>query len=247
MLSLTSVTLESLWTIASMAKQDAKSIFFNSGFQNTVGFSTYERIKHDIIFGKLAPGAKLKLETLKSDYIASISTLRETLNRLASDGYVTAAEQRGFFVCPVSRDDLSEIANLRILLECHALRISITNGDTDWEADLVAAYHKLRLMEQKMQSGDMSEKVTWKRYDWEFHLALIKACNSKNLLSLHMLLFGKYLRYQMLVLTDRGIEAAKEHQMMYEAALNRDADTASRYLEDHIYNGLMHALDAMRQ
>ena len=62
-----------------------------------------------------------------------------------------------------------------------------------------------------------------------------------------MLLFGKYLRYQMLVLTDRGIEAAKEHQMMYEAALNRDADTASRYLEDHIYNGLMHALDAMQQ
>ena len=96
MLNLTPVTLESLWTIASMTKQDAKSIFFNSGFQNTVGFSTYERIKHDIIFGKLAPGAKLKLETLKSDYIASITTLRETLNRLASDGYVTAAEQRGF-------------------------------------------------------------------------------------------------------------------------------------------------------
>lgn len=228
-----------------MTNQENKSIFFNSEVQNTVGFSTYEKIKHDIIFGKLAPGAKLKLETLKSDYIASVSTLRETLNRLASDGYVTAAEQRGFFVCPVSKDDLSEIAHLRILLECHALRISIENGDTDWEADLVASYHKLRLMEQKMQAGDESKKVTWKRYDWEFHLALIKACNSKNLLSLHMLLFGKYLRYQMLVFTDRGLDAAKEHQMIYEAALNRDADTATHYLKEHIHNGLIHTLDAM--
>ena len=43
------------------------------------------------------------------------------------------------------------------------------------------------------------------------------------MLSLHMLLYGKYLRYQMLVFTDRGLDAAKEHQMMYEAALNRDA------------------------
>ena len=228
-----------------MTNQEDKSIFFNSEFQNTVGFSTYEKIKHDIIFGKLEPGSKLKLETLKSDYIASISTLRETLNRLASDGFVTAAEQRGFFVCPVSKDDLSEIANLRILLECHALRISIENGDTDWEAELVAAYHKLQLMENQMQAGNESKKVTWKRYDWEFHLALIKACNSKNLLSLHMLLFGKYLRYQMLVFTDRGLDAIHEHQMMYEAALNRDANKAAHYLKEHIYNGLVHTLDAM--
>jgi len=33
--------------------------------------------------------------------------------------------------------------------------------------------------------------------------------------------------------------------MMYEAALNRDAETASRYLKEHIHNGLIHTLDAM--
>ena len=65
---------------------------------NTVGSSTYERIKKDIIYGKLAPGSKLKLDGLKEQYDASVSTLRETLNRLSSDGFVEAAEQRGFFV-----------------------------------------------------------------------------------------------------------------------------------------------------
>lgn len=212
---------------------------------NTVGFSTYERIKHDIIFGDLAPGAKLKLDALKTRYSASVSTLRETLNRLSSDGFVAAEEQRGFFVTPVSRDDLIEIANLRVLLECHALRQSVENGDTDWEGDLVAAHHKLHLMERKMLTGDESKKEMWKRYDWEFHLALIRACNSKNLLGLHAVIYDKYLRYQMLILTYRGQEAVQEHKDIFEAALARDSASAANCLEQHILNGLEHTLDAM--
>ena len=212
---------------------------------NTVGTSTYERIKRDIIFGVLAPGSKLKLEALKSRYSASVSTLRETLSRLSSDGFVAAEEQRGFFVTPVSNEDLIEIANLRVLLECHALRQSIESGDTEWEGDLVAAHHKLHLMERRMLSGDESEKEAWKRYDWEFHLALIRACNSRNLLALHSILYDKYLRYQMLILTYRGADAVDEHRAIFEAALARDAESASRLLEQHVLNGLEHTLDAM--
>ncbi len=211
---------------------------------NVVGASTYQRIKRDIIFGDLAPGSKLKLEGLRQRYEASMSTLRETLNRLASEGFVDAQDQRGFFVTPVSRDDLIEIANLRVLLECHALRLSVAKGDTDWEGNLVAAHHKLHLMEQKMLSGDNSQKEDWKRYDWEFHLALIEACGSRNLLSLHAVLFDKYLRYQMLVLTNRGQVAVQEHKEMFDAALARDIDGAARSLQSHIEGGLEHTLAA---
>ena len=212
--------------------------------RNVVGASTYQRIKRDIIFGDLAPGSKLKLDGLRERYAASMSTLRETLNRLASEGFVDAQDQRGFFVTPVSREDLIEIANLRVLLECHALRLSIANGDTDWEGNLVAAHHKLHLMEKKMLAGDDSQKEDWKRYDWEFHLALIEACGSKNLLSLHSVLYDKYLRYQMLVLTYRGEEAVEEHRKVFEAALERDIDTAAETLKMHIDKGLEHTLAA---
>ena len=212
---------------------------------NTVGSSTYEKIKHDIIFGELAPGSKLKLDVIKTKYEASVSTLRETLNRLASEGFVLAEEQRGFFVTKVSKEDLTEVAKLRVLLECHALKTSVENGDADWEGNLVAAHHKLQLMEKKMISGDSSEKETWKRYDWEFHLAVIQACNSRNLLELHSTLYDKYLRYQMLVLTFRGDEAAQEHHKIFQAALNRNASGAADLLEEHILNGLEHTLAAM--
>lgn len=212
--------------------------------RNVVGASTYQRIKRDIIFGDLAPGSKLKLDGLRERYSASMSTLRETLNRLASEGFVDALDQRGFFVTPVSREDLVEIANLRVLLECHALRLSVANGDTDWEGNLVAAHHKLHLMEQKMLAGDDSQMEDWKRYDWEFHLALIEACGSKNLLSLHSVLYDKYLRYQMLVLTYRGEEAVEEHRRVFEAALARDIDAAAETLKTHIDKGLEHTLAA---
>ena len=212
--------------------------------RNVVGASTYQRIKRDIIFGDLASGSKLKLDGLRKRYAASMSTLRETLNRLASEGFVDAQDQRGFFVTPVSREDLIEIANLRVLLECHALRLSVEKGDTDWEGNLVAAHHKLHLMEQKMLAGDHSQKENWKRYDWEFHLALIEACGSKNLLSLHSVLYDKYLRYQMLVLTYRGEEAVEEHRKVFEAALARDIDTAAQTLKTHVNKGLEHTLAA---
>lgn len=212
---------------------------------NTVGASTYERVKHDVIFGALVPGSKLKLDALRTRYSASVSTLREILNRLASEGFVVAEEQRGFFVKPVSTEDLVEIANLRILLECSALETSIASGDADWEGNLVAAHHKLHLIEQKMQEGDQSQKELWKRYDWEFHQAMISACNSQNLLALHGTIFEKYLRYQMLVLTYRGAPAIEDHRKMLEAALNRDGPAAVAVLEHHVRLGLEHTLKAM--
>lgn len=212
---------------------------------STVRSNTYERIKRDILFGELAPGSKLKLDALKTRYEASVSTLRETLNRLASDGFVSAEEQRGFFVTPVSKEDFSEIANLRILLEGFALRASIENGDTEWEGNLVAAHHKLHRMEQLLLTGDESQIELWKRYDWEFHLALIQACNSQNLLSLHSTLYDKYLRYQMLILTSRGAEAVEEHRTMFEAALRRDTDMAVEALEQHIRRGLDYTIASM--
>ena len=65
-------------------------------------------------------------------------------------------------------------------------------------------------------------------------LAMIAACGSQNLLSLHSILYDKYLRYQMLVLTYRGQQAVDEHRAMFEAALDRKADKAAEILETHI-------------
>ena len=72
--------------------------------------SSYNRLRSDIIAGKLAPGAKLRIEELREDYQIGASPLREALNRLAGEGFVTVEEQRGFKVAPVSLDDLQDLS-----------------------------------------------------------------------------------------------------------------------------------------
>ena len=52
----------------------------------TAGEKAYRRLRNDIIFGRLAPSQKLRLEALKDAYGISVSTLRELLNRLTSEG-----------------------------------------------------------------------------------------------------------------------------------------------------------------
>lgn len=208
----------------------------------TIGETAYRQIRSDIIFGRLAPGQKLKLDQLKKDYDVSVSTLREILNRLSSEGLVLAEGQRGFEVSPVSRENLKEIAALRLLLESHAITQSFASGDVEWEGHVVAAHHKLFSTEEKMKSGDRSETEKWKQYDWQFHQALISACGSRALMETHAGVFDKYLRYQMLALSYRGDIAVREHRMLLDSALKRDAATANKVLTAHIDGGVEHAL-----
>ncbi len=210
----------------------------------SVADSTYDRIKKDIIFGRLMPDQKLKLDRLRGQYGASVSTLREILNRLAAEGLVVAEGQRGFEVAPISADNLKELSALRQLLEGYALELSFKAGDVDWEGRVVSAHHKLHQMETRMMNGDGSVTETWKRYDWEFHQALISACGSRVLMDAHADVFDKYLRYQMLSLTHRGEIASDEHRRLRDAALRHDAREAEKILRVHIAAGVEHSLAA---
>ncbi len=199
-----------------------------------VGETAYRRIRSDIVFGRLPPGQKLTLDRLRDAYEASVSTLREILNRLSSEGLVKAEGAKGFEVMPVSPDNLRQVASMRQLLECHALKESFEAGDMEWEGRVVAAHHKLAQMEKRMAGGDRASAETWKRYDWEFHHALISACGSQVLLDTHAMIYDRYLRYQMIAAVYRGEAASSEHRVLMESALARDWRAAQKALTTHV-------------
>ena len=204
--------------------------------ETPIGEAAYRRIRLDIVFGRLPPGQKLTLDRMKEAYGASVSTLREILNRLSSEGLIVAEGAKGFAVMPVSPDDLRQIASMRELLEGHALKESFDAGDVEWEGRVVAAHHKLATMEKRMAAGMRSEAETWKRYDWEFHHALISACGSRVLLETHASIYDRYLRYQMIAAVYRGEAASGEHRRLLEAALARDWRTAQKTLGAHVHD-----------
>ncbi|WP_417432958.1 GntR family transcriptional regulator [Hoeflea sp.] len=215
--------------------------------RDTIGDSAYRNIRNDIIFGQLRPSEKLRLEPLRKRYNVSVTTLREILNRLTSDGLVVAEGQKGFEVASVSDANLWEVAELRMLVEGHAIARSFENGDLDWESQVVAAHHKLHRFEDRMISGDMSAREDWKRADWGFHRALISDCGSKTLMDLHGQLFDKYLRYQILTLAFRGQPGADEHAGLLEAAFARDVKRATDILSKHILGGVEFIINSRKE
>jgi DNA-binding GntR family transcriptional regulator len=202
----------------------------------------YDRIRADIIFGHLAPALRLRLDRLANEYGASVSTLREILSRLSSEGLLVAEGQRGFRVAPVSPAGFQDIAAMRLLLETYALPLSFAAGDLEWESRVVAAHHKLAVMERRMLAGAREGTELWKRYDREFHQVLIGACGSETVLDVYAGVFDQYLRYQMVAVVFRGEIAAQEHRMLLDCALSRDADQACQVLDRHVNGCVDHTL-----
>jgi len=208
----------------------------------TIADRAYDRIRADIVFGRLSPGARLQLERLASEYGASVSTLREILSRLSSETLVIAEGQRGFRVAPVSPAGFEEVAAMRLLLETYALTLSFAAGDLEWESRVVATHHKLAFMERRMLAGDQKGTDLWKRYDREFHQSLIEACGSQTLLDVYGGVFDQYLRYQMVAVVFRGEIAAEEHKALLDCALARDAEKACQVLTQHVNGCVAHTI-----
>lgn len=211
-------------------------------FARSPGEAVHQRLRDDIIGGGLLPGRKLRLERLRDDYAVSVTTLREILSRLLAEGLILFEAQKGFEVAPVSPEDLAETAEMRRLLECHALGPSFAAGDLEWEARLVAAHHKLARMEDRMLAGDRSVAPAWKQYDREFHFALISACGSDELLATHRRIFDRFQRYQVLLVMFRGIAAKEEHDGLLACAMARDIAGAQDLLARHIGACIDHTL-----
>jgi DNA-binding GntR family transcriptional regulator len=199
-----------------------------------VGEATYRRVRTDIVFGRLAPGQKLTLDRMRDVYGSGVGTLREIFNALASEGLVAAEGARGFEVASISRQNLRDLAHLRQLLECDAIRSSFDAGDVEWEARVVAAHHKLASAERRVAAGDRTAEETFRLYDREFHNVLISACGSRLLLDLHASIYDKYTRYLVLASVFRGAPVTREHRELMECALARDWRAAQALTVTHI-------------
>jgi GntR family transcriptional regulator, carbon starvation induced regulator len=196
----------------------------------------YRELRQAIVRGEFEPGARLRVEELTRRFAVSSSPLREALNRLSGQGLVRALENRGFRVAPLTARSVSDIARVRTLIECEALRDSIAHGDDAWEAEVVAAAHALTLAERRL--GDTAQPLDddWSARHRRFHLSLYAACSSPLLLELADVLFDNAERYRRWSARYRQAPRRKndEHQQLLAAVLARDAERAVELLRRHI-------------
>src|SRR5262245_29597336 len=199
--------------------------------------AAYWRLREEIIGGNLAPSTKLRIDLLRQTYGFGASALREALSRLVSDGLAESEPQRGYWVTPISREELNDITVARQTVEVEALRQSIRFGTLEWESGIVAASHSLERVETSMTQPTPETIARCERANRQFHISLITGCPSRWLLRFTASLYDQWQRYRRRTVLRRAIPRrglSADHKELIRLTLAREADAACVALSRHI-------------
>ena len=93
-----------------------------------LGEQAYQRIRSDILFYQLPPGARVSEASLTSRYGLRQAAVRSALLRLVQEGLVDKSDERSPRVAPLTLRDVRDVYALRILLEPRAVELATTAG-----------------------------------------------------------------------------------------------------------------------
>lgn len=200
----------------------------------TLASQVASSLRDRIVAGELTPNLQLRVQSLAEHYAVAASPVREALNRLASEGLVTAFDMRGFFVAPVSVAELDELTRTRCWMNERALRESMAHGGPAWEEALVLAHHRLQRLPRRLPDGGANPD--WMDAHRQFHRALTTGCGSVILIDFCDQLFMRAERYRNL--SRKAAQASPgqrdtEHKRIVDAVLARHADGAVALLNEH--------------
>jgi len=194
-----------------------------------------ERLRGEILSGFLRPMERLRIQALSERYDIGATAIREALSRLVTDGLVDSEDQRGFCVTPVSREDLVDLTETRVQVECAGLRQAIARGGVDWESNLLSAFHRLQRTPPP-SSPELHE--AWAIVHRQYHEALLVGCASPWTLRLSRLLYDQSERYRNLAeqhTSEKNRNAENEHRELMDATMARDAERATQLLGEHFW------------
>ncbi|WP_248309379.1 GntR family transcriptional regulator [Bosea sp. Tri-44] len=220
---------------ADPAEAQVQAFRMHAPIPSTRTLDLYDKLRDDLLSGRLKPGQKLQMRFLMDTYQAGQTPLREALNRLTSEGLVEAREQRGFLVPPVSRSELQELTTTRCWLEALALRKSMEAATPAWEEALVVAHHRLSRTRRSLNPDQFEDNPEWERLHRIFHRTLIGQCGSTPLIGFCEHLADQLYRYRRLSIR-RAFptrKVADEHQAIITAVLEGEVDHAVGLLEHH--------------
>ena len=205
------------------------------GLGTTQASTVCDRLRTDLLEGRLKPGQRLQLKFLIEHYQSGQTPIREALNRLASEGLVELRDQRGFVVTAISADELHELTRTRCWLEERALRESMAAGSSEWEEGVVLAWHRLSKTPRSLSPTGLQSNPEWDRLHRLFHRQLVLGCGSHWLVTYIEQQKDLLYRYSQLA-ARRGFGRRNlhaEHEAITRAVVSGNADRAVALLTAH--------------
>lgn len=200
----------------------------------TLSTQIRDSLRTDILAGRWAPGDKLQLVALTKHYQTSSTVIREALTRLVGDRLVVLKPNRGFFVPTLSLAEIKDINELRCVSEEFGIGLAVQRGDLAWESELIAAHHTLERTPYRNENAELTD--AWNHAHQAFHAKLLQACGVPVLIDLASTLsdlsqlYGRWAGHATRV---TGRDVAQEHRDILTAALDRNAELASRLIRNH--------------
>lgn len=196
-------------------------------------------LKKDILNGAFAAGEKLVMAKLKKRYDVGTGPLREALSQLITEQLVVVEDQRGFYVHPLSQEEMLDLYQTRSHIEALCIVEAIQKGDIDWEAEVLAAMHRMKKAKHLLDTG-FDGLLQWEVKHQAFHSAIAKGCGSPALLHIRQSLYEKTARYRLLWLKNNMVsddyfdQNHQEHEQLLQCVLERDATRAERIMKNHL-------------
>lgn len=206
-----------------------KSIGTKNDTETLVKHSLAERLRGEIIAGRLRSGVRIVEGTWGRKFGVAQGSIREAINILAQQGFVTKAAGRSARVVSLSEEDVLELYALRGAIEGLAARLAAAREpDT---SNLEHAINKMRQAAKKNRCQDLLDG------DLEFHLELCRLSGNSHLLE-HarriLLPFFAFVRIRVLVsgqstsAWDKDLEA---HQRIIDLLREGEGDVLEQYVQ----------------
>ncbi len=191
-----------------------------------------EEMRRRIADREFEPGALLSELALADEFGVSRTPVREALKQLQTEGLVQIRPRVGTFVTIPSRREITELFEMKELLEGAAARLLAHRGKVP----------ELEQLEENLRQADLAvaqdDRERYADLVGEFHeLIIVGADNGK--LEAHYRMLMNQLAYPQLVKTSlsqpgRPLQSDREHHVVVELILAKDGDSAERVMREHV-------------
>ena len=206
----------------------------------------FEVVKNLILAGELKPGERVLEAQLAAQLNVSRAPIREALLLLAQHGFVTIRPHRGAFVTELLAADLTEIFEIRRLLEVNAALKVHMNMTPDSAHRLEAALAKIR------QAAHERDVVQFTEADFNFHKTIWNLAGNSHITQILTDIASRYFRYEQIrkttLLPDFDYhEIFEDHRRLVDRLMHgskQDVENEfNRHFEKFLHFAMMHFVE----
>lgn len=192
--------------------------------------TVYESLKGSIIYGDYTPGDMLNETVLAEFYGVSKTPIREALGRLVHEGLVELFPYKGYLVSKTSLQDLTDIFELRLLLESAAAELAAQYA-TVKEVKIIREHSGASLLNTDLQN----RRVDFMKANVDFHCHVAQASRNGRLVKMVEGLLDQLQRELYVDLTVSNVqEMVDEHMGLVDAIEQHDARRAKELMIEQI-------------